>query len=178
MHEILSKHSTEVAPQLLGWILERQLPGGIIRGRITETEAYHQDDPASHSFRGQTERNRSMFGAAGHAYVYFTYGMHFCMNIVTGPAGSGEGVLIRALEIIEGEELTLANRGGKLPLATGPGRLCQALKIDRSMDGHDLTQVTLKLLPGKLQDHEIIRNGPRIGIQQAKEMPYRFWLGK
>ena len=176
MHDLLARSSLEAAPLLLGWVLERELPGGTIRGRIMETEAYFEEDPASHSFRGETARNRSMFGPPGHAYVYFTYGMHFCMNVGTGAAGTGQGVLIRALEIVDGADLALANRNGKLPLATGPGRLCQALGIDRTMDGHDFGQAPLRLVPGPLRENETIHSGPRVGISQAKELPYRFWV--
>ena len=174
LQDELSGHTLEVAPRLLGWLLERELPEGIIRGRITETEAYLRNDAASHTFRGMTARNRSMFGPPGHAYVYFTYGMHYCMNVVTQEAGMGEGVLIRSLDIIEGSELALNNRGGRLPLAIGPGRLCQALRIGPELDGHDLASPPLRLLPMPPVDPEESVVGPRIGLSVSQDLPYRF----
>jgi DNA-3-methyladenine glycosylase len=106
----LASRSIEAAPQLLGWKLTRELPDGRVSLRIVEVEAYHQDDPASHSFRGLTRRTAPMFEAGGHIYVYFTYGMHYCLNLVTGPSGRGEGVLIRAGEPLEGIEIMMKNR--------------------------------------------------------------------
>ena len=176
LKNLLSGPTLEAAPGLLGWVLERQLPAGVIRGRIIETEAYLETDEASHSFRGQTARNRSMFGPAGHAYVYFTYGMHFCLNVVTGRPGTGEAVLIRSLQIFEGEELALANRNDRRPLADGPGKLCQALNIGRDLDGHDLGAMPLILRPGPVFPEERMNAGVRIGIRHAQERPYRFWL--
>jgi DNA-3-methyladenine glycosylase len=173
---LLTGDTVDIARRLLGCLLERQLPEGRILGRITETEAYLRDDPASHSFRGETARNRAMFGPPGHAYVYFTYGMHYCLNVATQEAGIGEGVLIRSLEILEGAELALANRGGRLPLATGPGRVCEALRLDTGMSGHDLGQPPLRLLLGTDPPGSILV-GPRIGIRQAADLPYRFRLG-
>lgn len=166
----------EAAPLLLGWELVRTLPEGIIRGRITETEAYHQSDPASHTYKGETARTKSMFGPGGHAYVYFTYGMHFCLNVVAGPAGSGEGVLLRSLEILEGADLALRNRNGRTPLALGPARLTQALRVDRSLDGHDLASLPLQLREGSMPSGAHVQVTPRIGISQAVEAPLRFVL--
>ena len=129
---------------LLGWILVRQTQAGTIKLRVVETEAYHQDDPASHSFRGQTARTAPMFEAGGRLYVYFTYGMHYCLNIVTGARGRGEAVLIRAGEPLQGLEIMQENRFGNVTgstyhknvkgpsfhnLANGPGKLTQALGI-------------------------------------------------
>lgn len=165
----------QAAPKLLGWRVRRGLPEGFIEGRIVETEAYlGTDDPASHTHRGRTPRNSVMFGEFGHLYVYFTYGMHFCANIVTQGSGCGEAVLIRALEITEGAELALINRKGRLPLADGPAKLCQALRIDRDLTGHDLGSGSLLLLPGELKPGEEIIQGPRIGISKAVDLPYRF----
>ena len=149
-------------------------------GRIVEVEAYlGADDPASHAFRGPTARNRSMFGPPGHAYVYFTYGMHYCLNVVTGPEGQPHAVLLRALQPTRGLTRWRAARPD-LPLAriaSGPGRLCRALGLSRSHDGLDLTRsaLTLSARPHGY-DPGAIRAGPRIGIRTAREAPYRFWL--
>jgi DNA-3-methyladenine glycosylase len=109
---ILSLNSLQAAPLLLGWKITRHTPSGIIKLKIVETEAYHQDDPASHSYRGLTARTAPMFEAGGTIYVYFTYGMHYCLNFVTGPKGVGEGVLIRAGEPLEGIEIMKKNSAG------------------------------------------------------------------
>jgi len=169
-----------VARDLLGRVMVHRGPGGRASGRIIEVEAYRgADDPASHAFRGETARNRVMFGPAGHAYVYFTYGMHHCVNVVTGPAGRSEAVLIRALEPLEGMALMRRRRGVQEPgrLARGPGCVTQALGIDRRQYGLDLTRgsfVILDLPP----DHggRPIARGPRLGIRVAVERPWRFWL--
>ena len=128
----------EVAPDLLGQVLVRIFPDGARASvRIVEVEAYGPDDPASHAFRGETPRNTVMFGPPGHLYVYFTYGMHHCMNVVTG---EGSAVLLRAAEPLEGEEEMVVRRGRERPvdLCSGPGRLTQALAVDRRDDGLDL----------------------------------------
>src|SRR5204863_4345175 len=122
-----ARPSTIVGPDLLGRVLTRVLPSGeTLRARIVETEAYERDDPASHAFRGRTARNAVMFGPAGHLYVYFTYGMHHCMNIVTGLAGDGQAVLLRGVSPMTGIEAMVARRGRSHHLADGPGKLCQA----------------------------------------------------
>ncbi len=131
----------EVAPDLLGRLLVRDTPDGPITLRLTEVEAYDgENDPGSHAYRGRTARNEVMFGAPGHVYVYFTYGMWFCMNLVCGPEGRASAVLLRAGEIVEGAELArtrrLAARNDK-ELAKGPARLATALDVDRSLNGTD-----------------------------------------
>src|SRR5271163_2042902 len=142
--DFFARPSVQVAPELLGVVLEHQTAAGLVAVEITEVEAYAGDsDPASHAYRGRTARNAVMFGPPGHAYVYFTYGMHFCVNLVCLGSGSATAVLLRAGAVIAGEELARARRtrGTALvpvrDLARGPARLCQALDIDRSLDGAD-----------------------------------------
>jgi DNA-3-methyladenine glycosylase len=162
----------EVARDLIGATVLVDGIGGI----IVEAEAYSHEDPASHSFRGRTARNASMFGPPGHAYVYLSYGMHWCMNFVCGRDPLGSGVLIRALEPIAGLEVMRARRGvedARL-LCSGPGRLCQALAVTRKEDGAPLDEARFHLLRRK-QEPEILV-GPRIGITQAPDMPWRFGL--
>ena len=138
--------STEVAPELLGCVFWRDIPAGLVAVRLVEVEAYEgPDDPASHAFRGHTARNSVMFGPPGHMYVYFTYGMYFCANLVCQPAGRAEAVLLRAGQVTDGLELAASRRAGGngrvisgQNLARGPARLCQALGIDRALDGTDV----------------------------------------
>ncbi len=172
----------EVAPRLLGCELERTIetPDGsaTLRGRIVETEAYGQTDAASHSCKGRTPRTEIMFGPAGFLYVYFTYGMHYCCNIVTGPPGHGAAVLIRSLEPLEGVGIMSANRKDRSGVAVtnGPAKLCQALMIDKRLNGHNLTTAPLKLITRPaLQQVEIVQT-TRIGISQAKDVPWRFYI--
>src|SRR3569833_1477194 len=172
--------SIEVAPKLLGWYLCRQTKQGLVKINIVETEAYHQDDPASHSFRGLTKRTAPMFEEGGHIYVYFTYGMHYCLNIVTGPPGRGEAVLIRAGEPIEGVEIMQASRGIKdhKNLANGPGKLAQALGIfDTFLSGTLLNKSSIFLeAPEQKVTEKDITTGPRIGISKAVEVDARFYI--
>lgn len=168
----------EVAPDLLGRTLVRQLPDGArLAGRIVETEAYEPGDPASHGFRGMTARNRAMFGPAGHLYVYFTYGMHFCMNAVTGSVGEGRAVLLRAAEPIEGLE-EMRERRGRVTvrdLCSGPAKLCQAFGVDRSFDGTDLVRENeLWITEGNPVSSALIVVGPRVGISTGLEHAWRF----
>jgi DNA-3-methyladenine glycosylase len=145
-----------------------------VGGTIVETEAYHHEDPASHTYRGQTPSNAAMFGPPGHAYVYRSYGIHWCINFVCGPAGEGNAVLIRALAPTHGFEAMRARRGTDdlRKLCAGPGRLCQALGITRAQDAHALTTPPFDLAPAKAHPDLVI--GPRIGITQAREKPWRF----
>jgi DNA-3-methyladenine glycosylase len=173
----LEKPASEAAPLLLGCILERAVGGHVLRGRIVETEAYDQTDAASHSYRGMTPRTEVMFGKAGRLYVYFTYGMHYCCNIVTGPEGHGSAVLIRAVEPLEGEAVMTGlrrDRGG-IELTNGPAKFCQAFAIDRKLNGHDLRREPCRLLPGNLLPARDIVQTTRIGISRGKDVPWRFY---
>lgn len=175
--DFLDAPSSEVAPKLLGCILERRLDGVILRVKIVETEAYDQTDVASHSYRGETERTRVMFGEHGHLYVYFTYGMHYCANIVTGQKGHGAGVLIRAVEPLDGVEI-IESRRGKTGVETtnGPAKLCQALGIDMAMSGHDLRTGDLQLITRPTLPKNTITQTVRVGISQGKDIPWRFYV--
>ena len=182
--DFLARHAVQVAPELLGCVLEHETAAGLVAVELTEVEAYAgQTDPASHAYHGMTRRNAVMFGPPGHAYVYFTYGMHFCVNLVCSGEGNVSAVLLRAGAVIEGEDLARARRSHRRPgrarnqetspqappdqappdqapphraplawrdLARGPGRLCQALDIDRSLDGADvcIASSPLRLRPG------------------------------
>ncbi len=174
----LSKPAWEVAPRLLGSEIIRELDGIRLVGRIVETEAYDQTDAASHSYKGQTPRTDVMFGPPGRAYVYFTYGMHYCFNVVIGLPGQGSAVLIRALEPLEGVDVLKLNRGieNDLQLTNGPAKLCQALGIDKKFNGHDLTTLPLLFdLKQRLRDEKIIRT-TRIGITKETDKPWRFYI--
>jgi len=179
LKQVLSGSSLEAAPRLLGCYLSRQTPAGLIRVRIVETEAYHQDDPASHSFRGRTARTAPMFLAGGRLYVYLSYGLHHAINIVTGPAGRGEAVLIRAAEPIDGVEIMQNNRGIRdtYKLTNGPGKLAQALGVgDTSLSGKILNKSSILLEPGGLKNEEETAAAPRIGITKAAGRPWRFYI--
>jgi len=162
----------EVAPELVGCTL---LVDGV-GGRIVEVEAYDSEDPASHGFRGQTPRNRSMFGPPGRAYVYRSYGIHWCLNLVCGGEGVAEAALVRALEPAEGLDVMRARRGldDERLLCAGPGRLCQALGITREHDGLPLDRPPFRLEP-RTERPPIVR-GPRIGISRAAHLPWRYGL--
>ena len=165
--DLFALHSSQAAPALIGWTLT---VGGV-GGRIVETEAYDHEDPASHSFTGPTERNGVMFGPAGHVYVYRSYGIHWCMNLVCrGPASA---VLIRALEPTQGLDMMIARRGLEAPrrLCSGPGRLCQALGVSRQENGLRIDEPPFALEPGPAA--EVVK-GPRIGITKAAAVPWRF----
>jgi DNA-3-methyladenine glycosylase len=173
------RHPEDVAPDLLGCVIERTSPEGTVAVRLTEVEAYAGGrDPASHAHRGRTERNAVMFGPPGHVYVYFTYGMHFCMNLVCLGEGTAAAVLIRAGEIVRGRELAASRRprSSVRDLARGPARLCEALAIDRSLNGADVCDPagTLRVLPG--QEASAYRTGPRTGVTNAKDVAWRFWI--
>jgi DNA-3-methyladenine glycosylase len=211
--DFFARPSVEVAPDLLGCVLEHETADGLVAVELTEVEAYAgRSDPASHAYRGKTKRNAVMFGPPGHAYVYFTYGMHFCVNMVClGEQGSASAVLLRAGAIIAGEDLARARRTrGPVPegpvsegrariaprdLARGPARLCQALGIDRALDGADVcvAGAPLRMLSGAGNparsavlargDETLIPpgtprrivTGPRVGVSSATEIPWRFW---
>lgn len=198
--DFFDRPATEVGPDLLGCVLWHDSSAGLVAARLVEVEAYRGSiDPASHSFRGRTARNGVMFGPPGHAYVYFSYGMHYCVNLVCQPPDVAEAVLIRAGAVARGAELASRRRYG-LPdasggragnsrqrerdLARGPGRLCQALGIDRSVDGADACTPGGPLgisPPRAFHQPEVagsadIRIGPRVGISRAADRPWRYWL--
>jgi DNA-3-methyladenine glycosylase len=242
--EFFDRPAVDVAPELLGCVLWHASPAGLVAAVLTEVEAYAGlADPASHAYRGSTARNAVMFGPPGHAYVYFTYGMHFCVNLVCEPAGQSSAVLLRAGRVVAGADLAAERRrpraraeragtgsaeagsaggevaggelaggelaggelaGGELAgaglaevggsgrpgggrpmaerdLARGPARLCQALGIDRSLDGADVcgagTPLGIGTPPGWAPaPASAISTGPRVGVSQAAEVPWRFWL--
>ena len=165
------------ARNLLGWELVHHTPAGDIGGIIIETEAYSQDDEASHSYRGKTARTAPMFEGAGYIYMYFIYGMHWCMNIVTGPKGHGEAVLIRALQPTRGEELMEQYRkvSNHSRFTNGPGSLVQALAIPPTYSGLHISKTDLELIPPNEQPTDI-KIGPRIGIKKAVDKPWRFYI--
>jgi DNA-3-methyladenine glycosylase len=173
--------AVDVAPGLLGCVLEHDTSAGLVAVRITEAEAYMgADDPASHAYRGRTQRNAVMFGPPGHAYVYFTYGMHFCVNLVCLPAGTASAVLLRAGAVTEGEALARARRTtsrADADLARGPARLCQALGIDRELDGADVCTPDSPLrIAGTTTRSGSISRGPRVGVREGAGVRWRFWL--
>jgi len=175
--EFYDRPVLEVARDLLGMHLVRD----DIVLRLTEVEAYAGGhDPASHAFRGATERNAVMFGPGGHAYVYFTYGMHFCVNLVCGPAGAAAAVLLRAGEVVGGLETARQRRPGvrDRDLARGPARLTKALAIDRTLNGADVTVRTspLRITPGEPVPDAVVRRGPRVGVNAAHDLPWRMWV--
>lgn len=172
----------EVARDLIGALLVHETPHGRLSGYIVETEAYRApDDAASHAYRGETPRNRVMFGPAGRAYVYLSYGMHQMLNVVTERVGLAAAILIRALEPCEGIESMAAHRApvhgspASHNIANGPGRLCQAMGIDVRLNGADLAHPPLYILPGRGADLAIVQT-TRIGITRSVELPWRFYL--
>lgn len=171
---VLERDAPEVAPRLLNLILD----SGGVAGRIVEVEAYTDDDPASHSHRGPTARNASMFERPGTLYVYRIYGMHLCANVVTGAPGDGQAVLVRALVPVRGIEQMRARRRGRPDrrLCDGPGKLCEALAVDASFDGADLCDPggPVRLLDDGTPPPASPRCGPRVGISSAVDTPWRF----
>lgn len=167
-----SSDADHLAQQLIGAFIFYNGVGG----RIVETEAYDQSDPASHSFRGKTMRNSVMFGAAGHAYVYRSYGLHWCLNIVCGELDRGAAVLLRAIEPLQGLDQMRKLRGPMRDelLCAGPGRLCQALGISSAQNGLSLSGSLFSLLPSAQKPG--ILTGPRIGISKGVDAPLRFGL--
>ena len=217
--DFLENPSDVAAPLLLGCTLTRTLTLNgekhKLVARIVETEAYDQDDPASHAFGGPSDRNAAMFGPAGHLYVYVSYGMHHCCNVVCGPEGFGSGCLVRAVEPLEGvevmHELREAGRAGKAQarreaasashgretqagheavqtkyvrkhplklrdLTNGPGKVCAALGIDKTLYGHDLTAEPLVLDYAPLLPGETIGRSPRVGISKNADAPKRYFI--
>jgi DNA-3-methyladenine glycosylase len=170
--EFFARSVHDVAPELVGCLL---LVDGV-GGRIVEVEAYDREDPASHGYRGRTPRNRAMFGPPGHAYVYRSYGVHWCLNLVCGSEGVPEAALVRALEPTEGLERMRARRGleDERLLCAGPGRLCQALGVTVAHDGLPLDAAPFAVEPA--DDDVRVVQGPRIGITRAAELPWRYAL--
>ncbi|WP_246498053.1 DNA-3-methyladenine glycosylase [Natronoglycomyces albus] len=168
--EFFRAPASQVAPRLLGCVVR----SGPVAVRITEVEAYDQSDPASHSFKGPTRARRTMFGPPGHLYVYFTYGMHFCGNLTCEDEGRGAGVLLRSGEVVDGLDVAWKRRGNAVPfrnLARGPARLAQAMGWTREDDGSDyLDSVTAG------DPIEGISVGPRVGVANAADTPWRFWI--
>lgn len=163
---------------MLGCELVHKSPQGITAGIIVETEAYHQSDEASHSYRGKTDRTAAMFGPPGRAYIYFTYGMHWCFNITAEAQGTGAGVLVRALEPTRGIELMRARRGRQeiRELCNGPSKLTQAMGISQADYGKTVYEGEFQLKPRSAASSLSIRSGPRIGISKARDKAWRFWV--
>ena len=167
----------ELANALLGCELVHKTDEGTTAGIIVETESYHETDEASHTFNNRSTRNEVMFGPGGHAYVYFTYGMHWCFNVVAEEEGVGAGVLIRALEPTQGIKLMQKRRGRQAlhELCNGPAKLAQAMGISKIDYGKPLYSGNLHITPRKIENFEV-SFGPRIGISKAIEKPWRFWI--
>jgi DNA-3-methyladenine glycosylase len=174
----------EVARRLLGKVVAHRTAEGLTAGAIVEVEAYGgADDPASHAYTGQTARNGVMFGPPGRAYVYFTYGMHCCLNVVAGAEGSASAVLLRALEPLAGIELMRARRGARISdrdLCRGPGRLCQALGVSLAQNGADLRSSDLWIAEAPERPEQEsgmgLATSPRFGIARAVDRPWRLYL--
>ncbi len=172
---ILDDAPEDAAPLLLGTDLVSNVDDDEVRVRINEVEAYKgDDDPASHAFKGETERNGSMFRKPGTLYVYRSYGVHNCANTSAGPEGIGWGILIRGGDVIDGEGLARRRRGRSTDLANGPGKLCQALAITIEHNGVDLLNPGSPVRLEEGQRPEMVMATPRIGISKAKDLPWRF----
>lgn len=173
-----ARETSLVAGELLGKLMVHRSPEGPTAGIIVETEAYLQGDPACHGYRGLTARNRAMFGPPGRAYIYFTYGMHYCFNVVTAAPGVGEAVLIRALEPVAGIDLMRKRRGREKlrELCSGPAKLVRAMGIGPGLYGHNLSREPLLILKGEnIPPHRVVA-APRVGISVATELPLRFYI--
>ena len=182
-HEVIARSelpvdTVELARYLIGKIVVRTTPDGVLSGRIVEIEAYPVGDPASHAYRGETPRNRVLFLSPGHAYVYLAYGVAYMLNVSSEAAGVGAGVLIRALEPIEGIEAMQRNRRVETlrDLARGPGRLAAALDIDRRLDGVDLCCTGPLWLAHDSEGAPEIGTSTRIGLTKAADQPLRFYV--
>lgn len=176
---LLCVPAAEVAPTMLGWLLTHETPAGRVTVQLTEVEAYAGEaDPASHAARGRTPRTEVMFGPPGRLYVYFSYGLHWCANVVVGGDGEASAVLLRAGRVVEGVELARVRRPAGTPersLARGPACLTQALGIGRSHNGADLRGGSpLTLTPG--EPEAAVSTGARVGVSLAAEAPWRFWV--
>ena len=180
--EELAVDVVEAAVRLLGCTVVSDTPEGEVAVRLVEVEAYRgADDPASHSFRGRTPRNAVMFGPAGHLYVYFVYGMHFCANISALEDGEAGAVLLRAGEVVSDLAVARVRRPTARrddDLAKGPARLASLLGLGREHNGVDVTDATspVRLLAAPPVDRALVRTGPRVGVAAAHELPWRFWL--
>lgn len=175
LEDILAGPPEEAAPRLLGVDLISMVDGERVRVRINEVEAYKGDqDPASHAYRGETERNRSMFQKPGTLYVYRSYGIHNCANTAAGPEGVGWGILIRGGDVVEGESVAMRRRGRRSDLANGPGKLCQALGVTVELNGTDLLDRASVVHLDQGERPEMVMATPRIGISKARELPWRF----
>jgi DNA-3-methyladenine glycosylase len=176
--DALHGYVLDVAPRLLGAVIAHETTEGTVAVRLTEVEAYDgPNDPGSHAYNGRTRRNEVMFGPPGHLYVYFTYGMHYCANVVVGDEGNPAAVLLRAGEVVDGIELAerRRNRASRRDLARGPARLCQALGVDMRHNGTDLSTGPLTLtVPSTLPLD--VNTGPRVGLRKAADRPWRFWV--
>lgn len=175
--DFLDETATAVAKQLLGCYMVRTIGGKQIKVMIVETESYDSSDEASHTYRGKTTRNQVMFGPSGYLYVYFTYGLYYCCNVVTGAEGDGSAVLIRAVQPVEGViEMEKYRQKSGLEVSNGPAKLCQALQIDISNNGHDLRQPPIRLMTGEPLDSDQIIESRRIGISRAVHELRRFYI--
>lgn len=175
---LLESDAKTAARRLLGCILEREIDGEVMRLRIVETEAYDQTDAASHSYNGRTPRVETMFGPPGYAYVYFTYGMHYCCNVVVGENGYGAAVLIRAVEPLDVTKPLERRRPGRkgVDLTNGPAKWCQALGVNLDLNGHDLKQAPFRLIFQRNIPSTNVTTTTRIGISKAKDVPWRFYI--
>jgi DNA-3-methyladenine glycosylase len=176
--ESLNIPAYQAAPRLLGSILQTHINDEVVEVKIVETEAYDQSDPASHSYKNKTKRTEIMFGPPGFLYVYFTYGMHYCCNVVVGSNNYGCAVLIRAVEPIKGMETLKDLYPGKKEnqLLNGPAKLCKVLNIDKKLNGHFLGDEPLKLILKPQLSKERIIATTRIGISKAQDIPWRFYI--
>ncbi|NYI77202.1 DNA-3-methyladenine glycosylase [Nocardioides panzhihuensis] len=179
--DFLARAAEEVAPELLGKTLSCETTEGVVTIVITETEAYSGTaDPASHAYRGRSARNATMFGPAGHLYVYRSHGIHWCANVVTATDGVAAGVLIRAGRVVAGEDLARERRGERVEstrLAKGPGNVGQALGITGEHNGADLlTGTSIRLSEGESVPTELIQAGPRVGVSKAHDWQHRFYV--
>jgi DNA-3-methyladenine glycosylase len=177
--EFYKYKTLKVARELLGHYLVRKINEDYLIGKIVETEAYRENDPASHSYKGKTERNKIMYMEGGHLYVYFTYGMYYCANIVTEEEGFGSAVLLRALEPVEGLSMMQKHRGKEcstINLANGPGKLCIAFRIDKQLNGKTLFGEEIFVAENNNKDKFAISASSRIGITDGNEKLWRFFI--